>query len=83
MDDMTIAMRESAKKYRTRIPWWKRLFGYCPWCNRYFRHKVKTERRNTQYEEESSNWITACEECRYNDFEYFSELWEYYWNSRL
>lgn len=71
------------RKYAKKVKWWQKILGYCPRCNRYFRYTVKTQRRNTQYGEESSNWITACEECRDDDFEYFQELWDYYNSSRL
>ncbi len=68
-------------KYSIRVPLWKRLLGYCPRCERYFRYNVKTVRRNTAYVEESNNWITACKECREDDYEYFAELWNDYYSS--
>ena len=74
---------ECQKLYATPIPWYKRLFGYCPWCGRYFRYKVSTEIRNTQYADPASNWITACKDCRDEDYAYFEELWKEYNAGRL
>ena len=59
----------------------KRLLGYCPCCERYFRWPVTTKRRNTQYVEESANYLTACKECHKLDDEYFDDLWNQYYSS--
>lgn len=73
--------KEAKKKYCIKRKWWQVLLGYCPWCCRYFRYKVKTIRRNCQYVDERNNWMTACEECRDNDYEYFADLWNTYYSS--
>ena len=69
------------KKYAVKLPLWKRLLGYCPCCERYFRYPVTTERRNTAYCEESNNWLTACGECQEEDYAYYAELWADYYSS--
>lgn len=72
------ARQKKYKKHRTLS---KKILGYCPWCERYFRYRVKTEIRNTAYCEEASNWITACKECREEDYAYYADLWEQYYGS--
>lgn len=74
---------EERDKYAVHIPWYKRLLGYCPWCERYFRYRVRTVHRNTAYVEQSKNWITACESCREDDYEYYAELWNDYYSGLL
>ena len=69
------------KEYTVKRSLWKRLLGYCPCCERYFRYPVKTERRNTAYVKESNNWLTACRECQEEDYAYYAELWADYYNS--
>ena len=59
----------------------KKLLGYCPCCERYFRWPVTTQRRNTQYIEESANWLTACKACHEEDDAYFADLWDQYYSS--
>ena len=61
----------------------KKLLGYCPCCERYFRYNIKTHRRNTAYCEESKNWLTACKECIEEDRYYFAELWNDYYSGIL
>ena len=75
--------KKARKKYARKISWWKKILGYCPWCERYFRYSVKTQRRNSQYGDEACNWITACKECREEDYDYFDELWKDYYSSCL
>ena len=71
----------AAKKYEAHRNIFKKLFGYCPCCNRFLRYPVTTERRNTAYVEEASNWLTACDECHNEDEAYFADLWEQYYGS--
>ncbi len=73
--------RTTAKRYQTHRNIFKKLFGYCPCCERYFRYFVKTSRRNTQYCDEASNWLTACKECHKEDDAYFNDLWQSYYSS--
>lgn len=73
--------KKDKKKYATKRTLLKTIFGYCPWCGRYFRYGVKTVRRNTSYVDDASNWITACKECREDDHEYYAELWNDYYSS--
>lgn len=77
------AINKEKKKYKVKLPWWQKLFGYCPCCNRYFKWPVTTERRHTEYCEPSNNYLTACKECHYEDDSYFDERWEEYNASRL
>jgi hypothetical protein len=31
--------------------------------------------------DERNNWMTACEDCRDDDYEYFADLWNTYYSS--
>lgn len=73
--------KKDKKKYATKRTLWQIIFGYCPWCERYFRYSIKTVRRNTSYIDDATNWITACKECREDDYEYCAELWNDYYSS--
>lgn len=75
--------KKREKQYRTKLPWWKWLLGYCPCCDRYFRWPVMTARRHTQYCDESNNYMTSCRECHEEDNAYFDELWREYNAGRL
>lgn len=75
--------KKDKKKYATKRPLFEILLGYCPWCERYFRYGVKTVRRNTAYVSDAANWITACKECREDDYEYYAELWNDYYSGLL
>ena len=81
VDDVMLEYKQSKKLYATYISWYKKLLGYCPRCERYFRYNVKTTRRNAAYVEESNSWITACKGCREEDYEYFAELQNDYYSS--
>lgn len=80
---LILEQKRIAKSYRAKLSRWKRLIGYCPCCNRYFRWPITTERRLTQYCEESNNYMTACKECHIEDYDYYSELWREYNAGRL
>lgn len=74
----------SAKKtYEMKVPFVKKLLGYCPWCCRYFKYGIKFHRRGSQYIDERNNWMTGCKECRDNDDEYFADLWEQFHSGLL
>lgn len=73
--------RVTRKKYREHRNIFKKLLGYCPCCDAYFKYMVRTWRRNTQYVEESQNWLTACKECHEEDEAYFDDLWAQYYGS--
>ena len=73
--------REAAKKYEQHRNIFKKLLGYCPCCETYFKYSVKTSRRNTQYCDEASNWLTACKDCQDEDEAYFADLWQSYYGS--
>ncbi len=73
--------KAACRKYRKPRGFFKILFGYCPWCGRWFRWSVKTSRRHTQYCDEASNWLTACRECHEEDDAYYDELWNDYYSS--
>lgn len=59
----------------------KKLFGYCPCCNRYFRWPVTRQRRASQYVNDEANFLVACKECHELDDEYFNDLWQQYYSS--
>lgn len=44
---------------------------------------VLRRRRNTQYFNEESNWLTCCKECFDEDWAFYEELWADYYSSRL
>ena len=73
--------KKAIKKYKQYRNIFQRLLGYCPCCERYFRWPVTTSRRNTQYVEEASNYLTACKECHAEDDAYFDDLWNQYYSS--
>jgi cytochrome c553 len=73
--------RAAKRKYQQHRNIFKKLLGYCPCCNRYLRYPVTTERRNTAYVEEASNWLTACNNCHDEDEAYFADLWDQYYSS--
>ena len=75
--------KKREKKYRVKRPWWKVLLGYCPCCGRYFRWRITTKRRLTQYCDEKQNYMTACVECHQDDYDYYDELWREYNAGRL
>ena len=75
--------KKREKKYRTMLPWWKWLLGYCPCCRRYFKWPVTTTHRHTQYCEEANNYMTSCRECHEEDNAYYDELWKDYYAGRL
>ena len=54
----------------------KRILGYCPCCRRWFQYNVKKRRQNTQYVEDSKNYITCCKKC-FNEMEMY---WDNIWN---
>jgi hypothetical protein len=70
-----------SKKYRQQRSIFRIVFGYCPCCERYFRWRVKTRRRNTAYAKEADNWLTSCKACKEEDYAYFADLWDQYYGS--
>ena len=44
---------------------------------------VKMHRRNTQFYEDDLNYLIACDSCIQQDNEYYQELWDEYYYSRL
>jgi hypothetical protein len=75
--------KKREKQYREKRPWWKVILGYCPYCGRYFKWRITTERRLTQYCDEKQNYMTACKECHADDNDYYEELWREYNAGRL
>ena len=73
--------KAAQKKYQQHRNILKKLLGYCPCCERYFKYNIKTQRRNTAYCDESQNWLTACKACHIEDEAYFADLWEQYYGS--
>lgn len=61
----------------------KKIFRYCPYCNKWFTKGLKRRRQSTAYVDEESNYITCCKMC-FDDIElYWKERWEEYWSGRL
>lgn len=71
------------KLYAAKRSMMQKLFGYCPCCNRWFKWPITVARRHTEYCDEASNYLTACDECHEEDNAYFDELWRDYNASRL
>ena len=60
----------------------KKLFGYCVCCDRYFKYP-KRRRINTAYEDDSMNYTRQCKECYDATIAYYEEMWADYYASRL
>ena len=73
----------NCERYATKRSIIQKLFGYCPWCKRWFQWPITTERRHTQYFDPKSNYLTACMQCHEEDNAYYDELWKDYYASRL
>lgn len=58
-----------------------KLFGYCP--NHGWFLYPKKYRMNTAYIKEESNYSIGCKNCQQESYEYYQELWNYYYSSRL
>ena len=64
----------------------KRLFGYCdcPCHKRHWFVYPTTIRCNTRYQDESSNYITCCEDFYTNDVApQIEDMWHEYYSSRF
>lgn len=59
---------------------WK-IFGYCP-MHGWFLYP-KRYRMNTAYVEDELNYSVGCKYCQQESYEYYQELWDDYWGSRL
>lgn len=53
----------------------------CPFCNE-LSFYVKTRHRNTAYCDEKSNYLTSCDKCYQEDYEYYDALWKEYKSSQ-
>jgi hypothetical protein len=62
-----------------RFVWW--ALGYCP-MHGWFLYP-KRYRMNTAYVNEESNYAIGCKYCQQESYEYYQELWDDYWGSRL
>ena len=58
-----------------------RLFGYCP-HHGWFLYP-KRYRMNTAYVEYEANYSIGCKYCQQDSYEYYQELWNDYYGSRL
>jgi len=59
----------------------RKIFGYCNYCHRYFVYPQK-RLMNTMYVEEDSNYYTCCESCFEEIEKYWEESGEEYNNER-
>ena len=71
------------RKKMDKRNWYLKMFGFCPYCGRWFRFGVKLRRQNTAYYKEEDNWIAACPDCFDEIEEYWAERWQEYYSSIL
>lgn len=58
----------------------KRFFTPCVHCGNYGAERV---RLNTAYVDDRLNWMELCDACDKEQHEYYQEMWEDYYGSRL
>lgn len=58
-----------------------KIFGYCH-EHGWFMYPKKF-RMNTAYVKEEANYSFGCKYCQKESFEYYQELWDNYYSSRL
>lgn len=46
-------------------------------------HNAVTQRQNTKYANDESNWVTFCPECAAANAEYWDERWAEFYSGRL
>lgn len=59
----------------------KKIFGYCDHCGRWFVYP-KRRRMNTAYHDEESNYCCECENCFEETQAYWQERWDEYNSER-
>jgi len=59
----------------------KQIFGYCP-LHGWFLYP-KRYRMNTAYVDDKNNYSIGCKFCQQESYEYYQELWNDYYGSRL
>lgn len=71
-------------KYDDRTPF-EKIIGYCNNCSegRCLFVYPKTVRLNTMNKDEKSNYFTGCDLLIENIYDYYDELWEDYYSSRI
>lgn len=52
----------------------------CPMCGRRKR-SVELRRRNTAYSNDAENFHTCCEECHDDSCQFWSEMWQEYYDT--
>lgn len=60
----------------------KKIFGYCGYCRKYFKYPKRRE-LNTAYVNEEDNWMCSCKGCYDEAVDYYKELWENYYRDCL
>lgn len=60
----------------------KKIFGYCEYCRKYFKYPKRRE-LNTAYVNEEDNWMCSCKGCYDEVVDYYKELWENYYRDCL
>lgn len=58
------------------------VFGYCKYCNQYFKYP-KRRRLNAKYTEEDRNYLTSCDFCYRKIINYYSELWDTFYGEKI
>lgn len=56
--------------------------GICPGCAR-FKASIERRRQLSQYHNDESNWLTACQDCNDEADEYWRERWQEYYSGVL
>jgi hypothetical protein len=53
----------------------KKIFGYCVYCNKYFKYP-KRYRMHTAYVDEESNYTIICKACTHENDAHWAERWQ-------
>lgn len=54
----------------------ERIFGFCPYCHRWFQYSTKRRRQSTAYIHEEDNYIVCCDDCFEEVEAYWKERWD-------
>ena len=56
----------------------------CKGCGEdYSENEIQRRRLNTAYVNEESNWLTSCLDCFKETWDYYQELWDDFYSSRI
>lgn len=54
----------------------------CPHCGRWFSFPIISQQR-TEYQDKYANYFCGCKYCREENSNYWNDMWEEYYSSRL